>query len=497
MGVIKRQSIKKSIVSYIGVGIGAISTLFIFPLEPEALGLVRFLVATAVLCYPFASLGTNIMTLRFFPEFKDAEKKHHNFLGLLYGLIVVGFSLFVALAYLFKEAIYGFYQDEDPLILAYLTYVIPFTLITAFTYVTTTYISNFQRVVVPHIINDLVIKLALPTFILLFSNQLLTHISLVHSVLGVYTVNLLLLMVYLYWLGEFRLSKNFSFLTRTRIKRMSEYTLFGMLGSFGSLLAFQIDTFMVGSMIGMRPTGVYTMAMFFSNTIQIPMRSVISIVSPIVSQAAQENNYAEIEKLYKKTSITLFISGAFLYGLIVLNLDNLLDLLPKGDVIREGKYVILLLGAAKLIDLATSINGYIINYSKYFRFSLYAILILGVLNIILNLIFIPRFQITGVAMASLISLTLYNIIKVIYVYIRFKMQPFTIHTLKTLLLVSFSFILAWILPSVGHAFWDIVVKSMVFTLCFGSGVLYFNPSPDITETALQLWKRIQKLLDRV
>ena len=495
MGVIKRQSIKKSIVSYVGVVIGAINTLFIFPLEPEALGLVRFLIATAVLCYPFASLGTNIMTLRFFPEFRDKQSRHHNFLGLLYLLIAIGFVVFSVLAFVFQEWVYYALREKDALMLEYLPYVLPFTLVTGYSYITTTFISNFQRVVVPHIINDLVIKLAMPTMILLFSNAMLNHTSLVNSVLGVYSVNMVLLMLYLAYLGQFHINLNFSFLSKERIKRMSEYTVFGMLSSVGSLLAFQIDTVMVGSMIGMRPTGVYTMAMFFSNTIQIPWRSIISVVSPIVAQASEEGNYEEIGKLYKKTSITLFIAGSFIYGLIVLNLDTLLDLLPKGDVIREGKYVILLLGAAKLVDLATSINGYIINYSKYFRFSFYAILVLGVLNIALNFLFIPLFHITGVALASLVSLTLYNIIKVIYVYYRFQMQPFTKHTFRTFALAIFAGVLALLVPSTAYGLIDIALRSIVFSAIFAGGVLYLNPSPDITALALQGWESVKQILN--
>ena len=72
----------------------------------------------------------------------------------------------------------------------------------------------------------------MPTFILLFSNELLSHTSLVHSVVGIYSLNLLLLMLYLGYLGEFKLNINLAFLTKDRVKRMSEYTLFGMLGSF-------------------------------------------------------------------------------------------------------------------------------------------------------------------------------------------------------------------------------------------------------------------------
>ena len=57
MGVIKRQSIKQSIVSFLGVGIGVISTIWIYPNNLEIYGLSQFLVGTASLLYPILSFG--------------------------------------------------------------------------------------------------------------------------------------------------------------------------------------------------------------------------------------------------------------------------------------------------------------------------------------------------------------------------------------------------------------------------------------------------------
>ena len=61
MGIIKRQSIKNSIVNYVGVFIGAISVIFIYPLiDKEDLGSIQFTLNTAILFAPFASVASSM-----------------------------------------------------------------------------------------------------------------------------------------------------------------------------------------------------------------------------------------------------------------------------------------------------------------------------------------------------------------------------------------------------------------------------------------------------
>ena len=187
----------------------------------------------------------------------------------------------------------------------------------------------------------------------------------------------------------------------------------------------------------------------------------------------------------------LLIAGLCIFGLIFLNLDSLLNLLPKGAVIREAKYVIFLLGAAKLIDLATSINGHIINFSKYYRFGLYSLIFLGALNILLNLIFVDLYRINGIALATLVSLALYNVGKLIYVYYRFRLLPFTKRTWQACLLAISSILLAWLIPGTGIDLLDMVLKTTIFLTTFLGPVLYFRFEPDINSLVEEYLGRIK------
>ena len=71
MGVIIRQSIKGTLVNYLGVAIGFVTIFFVLTsyLNTEEVGLTRVLIDAAVLFSSFAQIGTGSSIVRFFPYF--------------------------------------------------------------------------------------------------------------------------------------------------------------------------------------------------------------------------------------------------------------------------------------------------------------------------------------------------------------------------------------------------------------------------------------------
>ncbi|MDD4757217.1 MAG: hypothetical protein PHG29_14160, partial [Prolixibacteraceae bacterium] len=77
MGIIIKQSIKGSIWSYLGVGVGFITTAYLFPnyLDTETIGLFSLLVSWSILLSQFFSRGINGVTARLFPYFRDKRSE--------------------------------------------------------------------------------------------------------------------------------------------------------------------------------------------------------------------------------------------------------------------------------------------------------------------------------------------------------------------------------------------------------------------------------------
>ena len=112
MGVVIKQSIRGTIVNYVGVIIGFLTTFFILTayLTQEEIGLTRVLVDAAVLFSSFAQLGTGSSIIRFFPFFKDEKQKHHGFFFWTLVVPFVGFLIFLLVARLLQTLSFKRFQ---------------------------------------------------------------------------------------------------------------------------------------------------------------------------------------------------------------------------------------------------------------------------------------------------------------------------------------------------------------------------------------------------
>ena len=483
MGVIKSQGIKQSLVNYFAVLIGAISVIFIYPLDRETYGLARFLIDGAMFMAPFLLLGFSSVAIRFFPLFKDDNKDHNGFLFFLVSGVSIGCLLFVILALLFKDQFFALYEDRPSLYRDYLPYLIPIAILLAFFRLFYNYCSNFKRIVIPAIYQNL-IKITLPVMILLYFWGMTSLDIVVNVILFNFIIALAGLILYVYWLGELKLKPHFLLFDGALIKKIANYALFGLFGGIGSVLAFRIDSLMISTLIDFENNGTYAIALFIANVIAIPTNAIGQITAPILSQAFQDNDLDHVKMLYKRSSINLLVVGLLLFLGIIASVEDLFSIMPNSKELQAGFAVVFFIGLSRLMDMGASINNQIIDYSKYYRFRLYALLLLAVFNVFCNLIFIPKFQIAGAAMATFASITLYNLVKLVYIKWRLDMLPFTIETLKVLAIALITFAVVYFLPLTEIALLDILIRSIIITIIYIFLVLYFKISPDIEE----LWK---------
>lgn len=492
MGVIQRQSIKQSLVNYTGVGIAAISTVFIYPQDTATYGLARFIIDSALMLAPFIMMGFGSVTIRFFPHFRDEEKGHRGFLFFLVLTILGGAFVFTLLSLLFRDQFYAIYAHKPPIYQQFLPYLIPLAILTAFLQLFYNYSSNFQRIAIPAIFQNL-IKISLPLLILFFIWHYLSIEQVVNGILVTFVLALIGLIWYIYRLGQLKLKPDFSLLTKQKRKEIRGFAFYSLFSSIGSILAFRIDMFMVPTLLDFKENGIYAIALFIAGAIAIPTNAIAQISGPIVTESIKNNDQVHVKRLYQDSSINLLVVGLLLFVCIMVSIEDLFSIMPKNEELTDGLVIVFLIGLAKIIDMATSINNQIINYSRYYRFGFYAILLMAVLNITANLILIPKFQIIGAAAATLLSLTLYNLVKMIFIQWKFNIQPFTWKTLWVILIAGAAYGMGLIFPSTQVAVLDILIKSIVIGVVYISAVLYFNISPEFGYLLKDMIGRLRNL----
>jgi O-antigen/teichoic acid export membrane protein len=162
--------------------------------------------------------------------------------------------------------------------------------------------------------------------------------------------------------------------------------------------------------------------------------------------------------------------------------DALFDLMPKnGDVYRAGKNIILILGLARVVDIATGPNAEILSLSSLYRFNFISFLALAILNLGFNFLFIKGFQwgIEGSALATLFSILIINAWRLIFIYQKMQIQPLQIKMFAVVVLALVAYFTSTFTPSVSYPILTIFLKGIIVTLVYGSGILYFKISDDV------------------
>lgn len=487
MGVIQRQSIKHTLVNYVGVAIGLLSVTLLYTRVPELYGLYQLIFGSSLLVTSIFLLGFNVLAIKFFPRFKDESNGHNGFLLLLLKGGLAGFLFFLLflplVRFILLDLLFG-NSEQRELFEAHFYFIVPVVFFFIFNNLLLKYISNFKRIVVPTILDQLMIKLVLPLLVILY---LLKYIDLklffIFVVLN-YLLVFLGLILYTKSLGQLHLGSAKGFIQKPLAKEMKSNATFGLLNALGNQLAFRIDAIMVAGLVSISSSGIYAIVHVIIDVITKPAKAITAIANPIISDSWEHNNMQEIESIYKKSSIVLLISGLYIFLGIWLSVDDLFSVLPNSEAMRQGKYVILLLGISKLFDLATSVNTLIIANSKKFKFNFYSMLFLAVFNVIFNLVFILVYDMgmVGAALATLCSLGIFNLLKLFYIKSQFEMQPFTSKTVILLLIAAVSYITCNLLPLDFHPIVNILIRSTVLSIVFFAGVIRLNISDDFNQT---------------
>ena len=124
MGIVQKQGLSITLISFIGVVIGAINTLFIFPnvLGSEKHGLVMLFLSIATIISQFAHLGIPNTLIRFFPFFKDRKKFIYR---LALQVPVMSVALLSLMFYLFGAELLSTYNLKSQLFWDYQEILIP------------------------------------------------------------------------------------------------------------------------------------------------------------------------------------------------------------------------------------------------------------------------------------------------------------------------------------------------------------------------------------
>ena len=503
MGIIAKQSIQGTIVTYLGVAVGFVTTFFVLTrfLSAEEIGLSRVLIDAATLFIGLAQLGTSSSIIRFYPHFRNKEQgaksqDDHGFFFWTLVVPLVGFALFTAIYCACHEPLSCWFGEKSPLFVEYYYMVLPMAFFMLYQTIFETNANVRMHIVVPRAVRELITRIGLLVVYLLYAFEWVNINGFVIALCGVYAVAMLCNMGYLFSLGEISLRPDWEFLRNNRslVRQYMLYTGFLLISAVASVLAPTLSSFFITAEMGLNYTGIFAIATYIAVMVSIPYRSMTAIASPQLATAITENNQRETAHLMQQVSRSILLIGCTILCIIWLNIDLIFHILPNGEVYASARNVVLLLGVSQLFIATCSITSSALNYSRYYAFSLIFSILLTVSSIILNNNLIPSHGMNGAAMSNLISYAVYFILIVITVRLTLRTSTFTRKHIYIVLLfaaiIALNYLWQQYLP-IQNIWLSSIVRSIVLLGVAGLVAWFANLSPEINQQVRNLRLKVR------
>ena len=496
MGIIQKQGVKSSFFIMIGFLIGAVNLLVLFPLffSKNDQGLVRAMLDIGATLSVFCTLGTLPVIYKFYPfynHYLGPKKNELPFITLIINLI--GFGILLIIGWQQKDFIIR-KLGKSPSLAQYFNYVYPYTFFLLIFYWLEAFAWGLRKGVYSNFLRETLIRILTTLLIIAFGLKYIDLAVFLTLFSLLYVIPSILLLINLIQSQQFSFkSLQISSVTRRLKGKMFSFALFVFAGQFFNLLARTNDTFLIVGLRGLNDAAIFAIATYVSAILEIPQRSLNSISIPVLATSWKNKDFANIKHIYHKSVSNLLAIGLLLFGLIWLNTDNLVNFLNWVSNKEAGGYdaiskLIFILGLAKLIDLATGVNSQIIGTSNFWKFDFFTNLFYILLSLPLNYYLIKNYNLEGLAYSNLIALCLYNSIRFLFLYKKFKLQPYTYKHGLFLVLSIGLILLVHQIPSVNNIVANIFLQSSVFGISFYLLVSWMNPAPEALEIVNNFFK---------
>ncbi len=486
MGIVINQSIKNTVITYIGFAIGAVNALFMYTnfLGKTYYGLTAFLLSSANIMMPLMAFGVHNTLVKFYSNYKTDEERAQflTYMLLLPLLLVIPISLIGIFAY---DEIAAWLSDENPIIYEFV-WLIPVTaLCMGYFEIFYAWVKVHMLSVFGSFVKEIFLRVLISIFLVAVYFNWITAVEFVYITVGIYFLTMLLMAFFAF---RTRLPA-FSFRMPTNLRETIVYSIFIILSGSIAVLLLDVDKFMLGKYIRIENVAYYSVAIFIATVVAVPSRAMHQITYPVTAKLMSDGKHEKLNDLYKRTSVTLqLVGGLVLLGILV-NIKSIYALIPPEY--SGGIFVVFAIGFSKYLDLILGNNNAIIFNSKYYRAVLGLGILLAILAILLNMYFIPRYGIDGAAIATLIAITLYSTAKLLFVVLKMNLYPFTKQTLYSLgiLFAAFGLFYFWDFPT--HPLVNIVLKSALLS-AFYIGLSYkLHLSPDVNLVINQTLRKLR------
>lgn len=497
MSSIRRQSIISSIVIYIGFGVGLLNTYFFTRqgnFTEAEYGLTTIFIAIATMMSAFAAMAMPSYIFKFYPYYNDNLPPKKNDI-ITWALLVscIGFILVMIAGWTLKHLVIKKFGTNSPQLVTYYYWIFPmgfgltiFTVLEAFAW-------SLHKSIVTNFFKEVQWRLLTTILIVLFVTNTIKDFDLFIKLFAfTYPGIAISLFFYLLVTKKIHFTFTVSKVSRRFFKKIIALCTFVYGGTVIFTISQVFDTIVIASVLenGSAKAGVFGLATIMTSIIQAPQRGIISASISHLSKAWKDKNMALLQKVYQRSSINQLVFACAIFLLIWMNFTDGINTFGVKPAYLDAYWIFFILGLTKIVDMGTGVNAQIIATSTYWKFELISGVILLIVMLPLTYILTKNYGIIGPAIATLISITIYNVIRIVFLWKKFRLFPLTIQSLYTIVLAAACYGICYFAFKDMHGLTGMFTRSISFIILYSTGAIYMKLSPDIQPVIQTIQKRL-------
>jgi len=492
MGVVIRQSFWGTVIAYVGVLIGYFNTLYFRPefLDLGEIGLFTLVTANAMLISPFCTAGMPGTFIKHFPEWADSRTRNQFFTYQVVVILALN-ALIIFLGFLGKDYIAAYFSDNSPEYVKYLGVTAVVIVVNSLFDMLFSVSRSQIDILIPSFLRDIFLRLGA---IVLVAGLAFHWWSFEAAMLGIgvnYVLALLILLVQLMIKADLRLSFDFSAIDAQWKRKIFDFGWYSMLLALSFAVLTNVSYMQVAATLGDRANGIFTTCFFIGLVVEMPSRNMMKILSPMFSKSMQAGDMDQVKRLYQKGSMTMSVFGLLLLIGILTNINDLFAFIPQGNGIAEGFWVVVAVCTAKLALMLFGPSQEIMVFSTHYKVTLYFQVGAAIGLILLNVIMIPVWGLTGAGFSYMVAILVHATLKYVFVWQKFGVSPFTEKHVPLLLMSTVIFLVFLFVPFPFSPVVNILVRSVLTTLIFVFAIWKMNISPDINQLIRATFEKIR------
>lgn len=195
------------------------------------------------------------------------------------------------------------------------------------------------------------------------------------------------------------------------------------------MILSQSDTLMIGVLLGAKKVGIYSAALNTSLWVQFILNAVNAISAPMIASLYAQGDRQSLQRLVSTIARWMFYPALLIALVLIGFIEPVLQLF--GTEFTEAKEALIILILGQLVNVGAGSVGYLLMLTGH---QIQCALVMGttaLVNIVLNLIGIHWLGIMGAALATALSMALWNIWLHALVVKHLNVDPSIIATLNS------------------------------------------------------------------